>query len=127
MTAVLHVINGLETGGAERVLVQLAATLHTRGIAQHIVSLGHRGLLADDVEAKGIAVTALGMKSVYDGLWGVLRLARIIKRLQPDVVQGWMYHGNSMAALAARLSGGAIKNGLCWNLRGPQLGQLPDR
>ena len=38
-------------------------------------------------------------------------------RLQPDIIQGWMYHGD-LAAMAAHLvAHGRLRRRLCWNIR----------
>src|SRR5690606_30176877 len=47
----------------------------------------------------------------------VLRLSRLLAGLKPDVVQGWMYHGNLAATLADRLSGRRSARKLLWNIR----------
>lgn len=115
MTSVLHVITGLGPGGAETQLDQLASALHKSGMRQHVVSLRGRGTHADTLEEAGVAVTALGVKSAPTGAIGLLRLARLVRRLQPRVIHGWMYHGNAMAALAHRFARKGTR--LMWNIR----------
>jgi glycosyltransferase involved in cell wall biosynthesis len=44
-----------------------------------------------------------------------LHLHRALKSAQPDVVQGWMYHGNFVSSLAGRLS--ARQAAVAWNIR----------
>ncbi len=117
MTAVLHVISGLATGGAETTLVQLASALQARGMPQHVISIGNRGAYADELERHGVAVDTLGIGSMYGGPVGLLRLARLLQRLNPRLVQGWMYHGNLMAALASCFTSGRADRPLLWNLR----------
>ncbi len=117
MTAVLHVISGLATGGAETTLMQIAGALHARKLPQHVVSIGDRGAYADELEQRGVAVTTLGMKSAYGGLAGLFKLVRLVQRVQPKFIQGWMYHGNLMASLADRLAHGRADRRLIWNLR----------
>lgn len=117
MTAVLHIISGLATGGAETTLVQLASALQARGMPQHVISVGNRGAYADELERHGVAVDTLGIGSLFGGPVGLLRLVRLIWRLQPDLVQGWMYHGNIMAALGLRFTPGRAGRRLMWNLR----------
>ena len=46
------------------------------------------------------------------------RLAALVRKTQPDVVQGWMYYGDLFAAMANRIVPG--KRRLFWNLRASQ-------
>ena len=115
--SVLNVITGLGAGGAETMLVQLATAAHARGIPQHVVSLGGRGRYADVLEKSGIGVTALDITSVTEVPGALARLAGLINRLSPEVIHGWMYHGNIVAALAHRLARRGRPRTLLWNLR----------
>ena len=114
---ILHVISGLGTGGAEAMLLQVASALQAKGMPQHVVSVTDRGRYADELEARGITVTALDVNSVIGGLQGARRLARLIEQLQPQVVQGWMYHGDLMALFAHAIARGRAGRRLYWNLR----------
>ncbi|MHB1566956.1 MAG: glycosyltransferase [Acidiferrobacter sp.] len=98
---VLHIITGLQTGGAEMMLAKLVSSpcLTTSTVA--VVSLIRRGPIADLIEAQGIPVYGLGMTSGIGGGAAVWRLRRVVRALRPELIQGWMYHGN-LGALAAR-------------------------
>jgi glycosyltransferase involved in cell wall biosynthesis len=115
MTRVMHVISGLDTGGAEAFLVQLATALKSRGIAQDVVSVTTPGAHASALEAEGIPVHALNVGSLAGAMAAVGRLAALVRKIEPDVMQGWMYYGDLFAALANRLVPG--KRQLYWNLR----------
>lgn len=115
MTRVLHVITDLRVGGAERMLSRLAERLPALGIETAVVSLGERSELGPVIEAAGVPVLALGMRSARGALAGVPRLARRIRDYDPDVVQTWLYHADLVGLLANRLAGGARP--LAWNLR----------
>jgi glycosyltransferase involved in cell wall biosynthesis len=117
MTRVLHVITGLGTGGAERMLLQIAGGLQACNVPQHVVSMGTRGAYAEEIEARGVPVTELGMRSLGNGLGGLVRLVRLIGELRPSVLQGWMYHGNLLATAAHRLAPDRAARRLIWNLR----------
>jgi glycosyltransferase involved in cell wall biosynthesis len=114
---VLHVISGLGTGGAESALVNTACALQKRGVSQHVVAIGGEDDHGQEFDRCGIEVTALGLASARQAPAGILRLARLIRRLKPAIIQGWMYHGNLMAALVHRLAGGRGSRQLLWNLR----------
>ena len=117
MTTVLHVISGLRLGGAERMLVETATGLHHCGLAQHVVSLRGRGLYADDLEAAGIPVSVFDIVSAPEALAALWQLRQLVHRIKPDIIQGWMYHGD-LAALAAHLvAPGRSRRRLCWNIR----------
>ncbi|HDO52861.1 MAG TPA: glycosyltransferase [Rhizobiales bacterium] len=117
MRNILHVITGLGAGGAETFLVQLARALQDHTASQHVVALKYRGSNADILESAGIPVTDLGLTSAMKGPAAIARLAGLIARMRPDIVQGWMYHGNLAAALAHRLAPGRDRRRLFWNIR----------
>lgn len=113
---ILHVISGLRTGGAERMLVALVGELLGRGIPQHVVALTPGGPNEAPLRALGAAVTVLdprGLAAPRD----LLRLAGLVRRLRPAVLQGWLYHGDLFAALAHRLAGAPGDVRLAWGLR----------
>jgi glycosyltransferase involved in cell wall biosynthesis len=114
---VVHVISGLGIGGAEASLIQIATHLQARGVPQHIVCAGSLDDHADDLKSQGVNVTVLGVINAFSLPLGISRLARLIRELNPGVVQGWMYHGNILAALAHRLAGRRGGRRLYWNLR----------
>ena len=79
---VVHVITSLPTGGAERQLeLLLARTRHDTTT----VALYGGGPVADDVRAAGHEVLVLGMDG-WRKAAAVPRLARVLRRLRPDVV-----------------------------------------
>lgn len=99
---VLHIITGLSTGGAERMLCNLLSRLNRMRFEPVVVSLMDRGTLGDHIEALGIPVHTIGMKPGMPptpaAIW---RLSHIVRQLKPDLIQGWMYHGNLAAQFAS--------------------------
>ncbi len=116
MIDVLHVISGLGTGGAETMLVRLAAMLRARGLTQHVIGLGSQDALAADLRATGVGLTVLGARSAAS-VAGAARLWRMVNDLRPRVLQGWMYHGNLAASLSHNTCPGRRDRKLFWNLR----------
>src|SRR5262245_57401980 len=114
---ILHVISGLGIGGAERVLVQLVGILKDRGLPQRVVSLTDQNAWRDELAKSGVPTQTLPIGSLTSALLAVIRLSKIIEREQPDVVQGWMPHGNLIAALAHRLARRRQTRQLIWGLR----------
>jgi glycosyltransferase involved in cell wall biosynthesis len=113
---VLHVINGLHVGGAESALVNLV-TCRVPGIEHEIATLVPGGFHTPGLRSKGIPVTELGMTGPGRAPFDLARLANLITRARPDVVQGWMYYGNVAALLALRLSSRRDRTALVWGIR----------
>jgi glycosyltransferase involved in cell wall biosynthesis len=112
---VLHIITGLETGGAERSLFNLATASRGTGLVHSVLSLADAGCYGPMLQQQGISVETLSMRGGA-GLPGALvRVRALIRRMRPDIVQGWMPHGNVIATLAAAMSGRRV--GLAWNVR----------
>lgn len=101
MTSVLHVITGLSQGGAEAMLVKLIAATDKRLVSHVVVSLIPGGVHRAAIEGMGVPVRDLGMRRGRPTLLTLLALRRLIARLAPDVIHGWMYHGALAALLAA--------------------------
>ncbi len=97
---VLHVITGLEAGGAE---IQLAMLVrHTRHDAD-VITLYNPGSVADQIRAGGTSVLDLGMRRNTE-LGALLRLRSIIETGRYDVVHTHLYRSQIYARPAARLA-----------------------
>lgn len=121
MTRVMHVISGLDTGGAEAFLVQLAIALKARGFEQDVVSVTTPGAHAASLQAAEIPVHALNVGSLPGAMAAVGRLAALVRKARPDVMQGWMYYGDLFATLANRIVPGRRR--LFWNLRASNMAE----
>jgi glycosyltransferase involved in cell wall biosynthesis len=106
---ILHVISGLGVGGAESSLLRLVTGLTARGIGNAVISLTPSGDLVDDFARADVTVTQLDMRR--RPMRSVRQLRGLITRRAPDLVHGWMYHGNLLASLC---SGGVP---VIWSIR----------
>jgi glycosyltransferase involved in cell wall biosynthesis len=98
---VLHVITGLDAGGAE---LQLAMILRRTRHESDVVTLYNPGPVADLIRSQGTSVRDIGMQRNTE-LPALLRLRRIIKDGQYDVVHTHLYRAQVYARPAARLAG----------------------
>ena len=114
MIRVLHVITGLEVGGAELMLWKLLAGMDRERFESHVVSLMDGGMVGDEIRALGVPVHELDMRMRWPSPIALYRLTRIINSIRPQVVQGWMYHGNLAAWLARWVAPRAM---VVWNIR----------
>lgn len=105
MLNVTHVITGLNTGGAETMLVNVLSRTDRTRFTPSVISLTDLGPLADRIRALDVEVEAIGMPRGMPDLKGLLRLARRLRERRPHAVQTWMYHANLVGGLAARLAG----------------------
>lgn len=112
---IAHLITGLSTGGAERALYNLLQGGLAVKFNTYVISLSDKGTIGSQIEALGVPVITLDMPVGRPTLTGVAKLRRVIKKLQPDLIQGWMYHGNLAATLSRSLLSG--KTALLWNVR----------
>jgi glycosyltransferase involved in cell wall biosynthesis len=111
----LHVISGLGTGGSEMALYRLLS----RGIGHrdqvYVVSLLDAGSIGPLITGLGITVVPLNIDSIFKLPLAILQLLQVLRSFRPDLIQGWMYHGNLIASLAAALAPGAPA--LVFNIR----------
>jgi glycosyltransferase involved in cell wall biosynthesis len=113
---VVHIITGLNQGGAEAVLYRLCSSSHQIKFEHVVISLTTRGVYADRFEGLGIKVYSLGVSRSKINLLLFWNLYKLLKNLKPNVVQTWMYHSDLIGGLISRLSG--VKY-IIWNIRGP--------
>lgn len=112
---VCHVITGLSTGGAEMMLLKLVTTQPNDPAHTLVISLLDEGTIGPRLAQAGITVRTLGMQRARPTLGSLMALRRAIAEFRPDLVQGWMYHGNLAASLANRLAGSQVP--VVWNIR----------
>lgn len=99
------IITDLGTGGAERMLLKLLQQLNRNRFSPTVVSLANLNEVGLEIQLLGIPVHTLGMSRNFPNPLILLRLAKLLRRLQPDVVHTWMYHADLLGGLAARLAG----------------------
>lgn len=112
MPRVTHIISGLEDGGAEGVLTRICCV--QSNIQHQVISLTTEGKHGPILQAAGIPVTALNLRASWRLPIALRNLVGAIKRSNPDIVQTWMYHGDLLGGIAARLAG--VK-AVVWNIR----------
>jgi glycosyltransferase involved in cell wall biosynthesis len=115
MRDLMHVITGLSTGGAEMMLFKLLTLAKRGSCGAVVVSLMDGGTIGRRINALGVPVVTLGMRRGMPDPFALIRLARAVRRIRPIAIQGWMYHGNLAATLAARCTSDKIP--VFWNIR----------
>ena len=112
---VCHVINNLEVGGAETMLLKLLGRVRNRGIESSVITLIGKGVVGPKIEQLGIRVDSLGMVRGFANVVAAYRLALRLRQRQPDIVCTWMYQADLVGGLASRLA--CPRTPIIWNLR----------
>jgi glycosyltransferase involved in cell wall biosynthesis len=99
----LHVITGLQNGGAEAALFRLCTAEHAH--SHCVVSLSDEGKYGPLLRRAGVPLTCLSMPGGRFTLSGLAAFRRAFAIYRPDVVQCWMYHANLVGGVLARLAG----------------------
>lgn len=109
---IVHIITGLNNGGAEGVLYRLVTHDHAN---EHIViSMMDAGKYGPLLLNKGFELHCLNISQGKTSLKSSFKLYKLIKEINPDIVQTWMYHADLLGGVASRLAG--VKK-VFWNIR----------
>ncbi len=112
---IVHVITGLNTGGAETMLYRLVSASNRARFSSQVISLSTSGTIGPRIAEQGIPVHSLNMPAGRPSTVGLLRLVKLFRLLRPDLIQGWMYHANLLCSLAAPLASPTTP--VVWNIR----------
>mgnify|MGYP001036807713 CR=1 FL=1 len=110
---ILHLISGLNVGGAQMHLYKTITRFHPEKISSLVVSLVP-GKIGPLIQSHGIPVLDLGLRrgSLTPGAW--FALLGTIRRFQPHIVQTYLYHADLLGFLAGKWTGVPK---IWWNLR----------
>lgn len=101
---VMFVITGLDYGGAETQVVNLAIRLRARGWEVSIVSMLSPEAYAQELESAQIPLWTLNMHRGVANPLALLRAAALIRKWRPQIVHSHMVHANLFARVV-RLAG----------------------
>lgn len=101
------VITELGVGGAEKCVSLLAAGIRDHGLEPEVISLApppppDYSQLVKQLEAANVPLHFLCVRHATQIFQAVKTLTRILKRIQPSILQSFLFHANIVSALAAR-------------------------
>lgn len=114
MLTLLHLITGLETGGAEGMLARLVITSDRAQFRHVVVSMTGSGTAGPKIAEAGIALRSLELSRNMPNPVALSRLRRVLREFRPDILQTWLYHADFLGVAAWRL--GWVPR-LLWNVR----------
>jgi glycosyltransferase involved in cell wall biosynthesis len=105
MIRIVFLTTGLQTGGAEAMLLKLLENIDRKWFEPYVITLISRGEIGSRIEKLGIPVYAMGMNRLGLSLFPLARLFKTLRQIRPDIVQTWMYHADLLGGVVARLAG----------------------
>jgi sugar transferase (PEP-CTERM/EpsH1 system associated) len=101
--SVVHLVSGLNIGGLEMVVLNLARFRNRDQFDLHVLCLEEAGLLAPAFAALDVPVESLGCARLPKGRT-LLRLTKRLRQLSPDVLHTHNMNPHIFGVLAARLA-----------------------
>lgn len=90
----------LDQSGAEKQFTLLATRLPRDEFEPHVIVLTRTGPYEEELRAAGIPVTLINKRMRFDPV-ALLRLRRLLREIQPDLLHSWLFAGNSYARIVA--------------------------
>lgn len=107
---IVHVITGLNDGGAEHTLFKICK--HDKFNEHIVVSLTGSGKYTPLL--KKLEIEVYNLEANFFSAHKFFFLIKLLRLLNPNIVQTWLVHADLIGGIAARLAG--IKN-VIWNIR----------
>jgi len=120
---IIHIINSLRKGGAEGNLYRLCKyhkKKYKNKVNITIITLIADGNYVSKLKKVGVNIFSLKMSQkikFFDFIRKILQLRKLIKKINPDVIQSWMYHSNFITLFLPRI----FYARLFWNVRHSEL------
>ena len=111
---IVHLITGLNTGGAENMLHKIVSNSDKEHFTHIVISLMGKGSFGEKLENLGFKIYTLNMKKRLSSIKAFIKLIKILKQEKPDVLQTWLYHADFLGLIAGKIC--KIKK-IIWNLR----------
>src|SRR6185437_15989404 len=91
---VLHIITGLNVGGAEGMLLKLVAAQRLMQIESEVISLSDMGVIGEQIQKLGFEVHALNVSDFRRAAGALTRVLRVTDTMRPSVIQTWLPHAD---------------------------------
>ena len=111
---ILYIVSDLATGGAQIALSRFLKFLDRDKFTPVVISLSGEGERSAQIRSMGIELRAFEMRGLFATLTAFRGFLSAVKEIKPDVIHGWMYHGNAAALFAAAVCPGTA---LVWSIR----------
>jgi glycosyltransferase involved in cell wall biosynthesis len=109
---IVHLITGLDVGGAETMLVKLITRMDRARFENIVVSLKSTGKLGETLAAANVPVLTLNLERLRPYSRNYLSLFRLLRRA--TILQTWLYHADLLGLVAGSIARTPV---ILWNLR----------
>lgn len=107
---IVHIIVGLNNGGAEMMLYKLLKYMDKEKYECSVISMMDEGIMGERIKKLGIPVRCLNMKRGIPSIQAVIKTLRICKN--KDIIQTWMYHADLLGFIVSKI----LKNKIIWGI-----------
>jgi glycosyltransferase involved in cell wall biosynthesis len=105
VTHVIHLIENLESGGAERLLYTNLKRLDQNRFRSEVITLFPDGVhWKESIQALGVKVTCLNCKNLRDLPAGVKRLVNYLRKARPDLIHTHLWGANVIGRIAGQIA-----------------------
>lgn len=112
MRKIAHIITGLDSGGAEHMLLQILPSLQNSDLHHIVYCLRKKGVIGGELEKKNIQVVYLDYQKHIDLIRTVFRLKESLKKNKPDIIVTYLIHADLIGRVVGRLCG--VKKIICY-------------
>jgi len=99
---IMHLTTDSAIGGTEKMIVEIASSLSKNHFQSTVVTLKPGGCLEQLCKKKGVKYISVKMKSKLD-FPAVLRLFKLIKNSNVDILHTYLFHANILGRVIGRL------------------------
>ena len=112
---ILHIITGLDAGGAENTLLKICKLTKTEKYKHYVISLQKKGVLLDDFKKNKIKVFSLSFNKNFSDIFEFFKIFKILKEIKPKILMTWLYHADFIGLILKIIKFKSFK--LIWNIR----------
>lgn len=112
MIRIIHIITGLNNGGAEMMLYKLLENIDKSKYKIEVISMMDKGIMGPKIENLGINVHTLDMKQGIPSIKSILKARKICS--DADFIQSWMYHADLFSFIIGKIF---MNKKVIWGIR----------
>ena len=117
MKKIVHIINSLGDGGAERNLFNLVAEDNKNNLHKVIV-LSKKNKYSKLFKEKKITVLYFSFNSFFSSIKSIYKICNYLSKNKPDLISTWLVHSDIIGSIVGKI----LNTKVVWNLR---TGYLP--